>query len=44
MDIEILANRLLISIHAPREGSDDGLLHGADGDEISIHAPREGSD
>ena len=35
---------LVISIHAPREGSDDGgtyyALHGA----ISIHAPREGSD
>ena len=38
-----MANR--ISIHAPREGSDDGIpalavrLAG-----ISIHAPREGSD
>ena len=33
-----------ISIHAPREGSDDwfsGLFGGA---KISIHAPREGSD
>ena len=33
-----------ISIHAPREGSDDsaGNLKAASG--ISIHAPREGSD
>ena len=36
---------LLISIHAPREGSDDRRhrLQG-DGSFISIHAPREGSD
>ena len=35
---------LTISIHAPREGSDDAayILH--DRDDISIHAPREGSD
>ena len=34
-----------ISIHAPREGSDDGAgLEGGRGRHISIHAPREGSD
>ena len=34
----------MISIHAPREGSDGGWdpFHG--GQSISIHAPREGSD
>ena len=37
--------RLLISIHAPREGSDDRRQHGQKvGCFISIHAPREGSD
>ena len=35
----------LISIHAPREGSDnDGLYQYPTPDLISIHAPREGSD
>ena len=33
-----------ISIHAPREGSDQGALVGPGEVEISIHAPREGSD
>ena len=34
-----------ISIHAPREGSDDRVLAVAQqGRNISIHAPREGSD
>ena len=34
-----------ISIHAPREGSDDHVLvTDAGGEGISIHAPREGSD
>ena len=36
---------LIISIHAPREGSDGWLLSGLHcGRDISIHAPREGSD
>ena len=35
----------LISIHAPREGSDAHYLAlASDSDPISIHAPREGSD
>ena len=35
----------VISIHAPREGSDDIGPQGPKGDQgISIHAPREGSD
>ena len=35
----------MISIHAPREGSDAGSeLLSALGGMISIHAPREGSD
>ena len=33
-----------ISIHAPREGSDDEKLVALDELIISIHAPREGSD
>ena len=34
-----------ISIHAPREGSDQQAgVEGVDGVVISIHAPREGSD
>ena len=34
-----------ISIHAPREGSDDSRVRSAYGNSyISIHAPREGSD
>ena len=34
-----------ISIHAPREGSDEGARPQAAGcTSISIHAPREGSD
>ena len=36
---------VLISIHAPREGSDGGGRHRHHlPDQISIHAPREGSD
>ena len=36
---------VLISIHAPHEGSDQGVLGLAqDHSEISIHAPHEGSD
>ena len=34
----------MISIHAPREGSDPRGVTGAMGIGISIHAPREGSD
>ena len=37
-------DKWLISIHAPREGSDDRRRPDAGGDPISIHAPREGSD
>ena len=33
-----------ISIHAPREGSDQGALFAACQAVISIYAPREGSD
>ena len=40
---EALANGL-ISIHAPREGSDGPILPLTDDTPISIHAPREGSD
>ena len=35
---------LVISIHAPREGSDFGFPVGRKHQMISIHAPREGSD
>ena len=34
----------MISIHAPREGSDDDARQIVDLLKISIHAPREGSD
>ena len=34
----------LISIHAPRKGSDAGRRQPPDRDPISIHAPRKGSD
>ena len=33
-----------ISIHAPREGSDQGAVAHLAGGSISIHAPREGGD
>ena len=33
-----------ISIHAPREGSDENRFYLFGGKDISIHAPREGSD
>ena len=33
-----------ISIHAPREGSDEAPKSAISADLISIHAPREGSD
>ena len=33
-----------ISIHAPREGGDDGEQYWKDKNDISIHAPREGGD
>ena len=33
-----------ISIHTPREGSDDGTPGGSGKKYISIHTPREGSD
>ena len=40
-----LLNSSSISIHAPREGSDYGLLAPTISQNgISIHAPREGSD
>ena len=35
---------LMISIHAPREGSDVLAYYGSSDFDISIHAPREGSD
>ena len=35
---------MLISIHAPREGSDPGGVPAVLRQAISIHAPREGSD
>ena len=39
------ARRRIISIHAPREGSDAGHAgRAAAAGRISIHAPREGSD
>ena len=34
----------VISIHAPREGSDKAALYDGGEPWISIHAPREGSD
>ena len=34
----------VVSIHAPREGSDVGLRAIGVGQQVSIHAPREGSD
>ncbi len=34
----------MISIHAPREGSDVRPAESSDHSAISIHAPREGSD
>ena len=36
--------QLVISIHAPREGSDLDNIKQEQGSIISIHAPREGSD
>ena len=39
-----LARQIAISIHAPREGSDDIRHKGERYEKISIHAPREGSD
>ena len=40
-----LDDPVVISIHAPREGSDPGAFHvGGVAVPISIHAPREGSD
>ena len=38
------AFQLLISIHAPREGSDVAISTSPYNTDISIHAPREGSD
>ena len=41
----VTSNTVTISIHAPREGSDNVLLRPyGHGHGISIHAPREGSD
>ena len=37
-------NRHMISIHAPRRGSDTSRIRAAPGAFISIHAPRRGSD
>ena len=34
----------VISIHAPREGGDEGIHRHRPGHQISIHAPREGGD
>ena len=39
-----LSYRTIISIHAPREGSDVDEVKGDADRAISIHAPREGSD
>ena len=36
--------RIVISIHAPREGGDFFDFHAAKSQDISIHAPREGGD
>ena len=45
LDLDIAVPLLEISIHAPREGSDDGSTpRRFIADTISIHAPREGSD
>src|SRR6185436_17414184 len=33
-----------VSIHAPREGSDEPVIRFACAQAVSIHAPREGSD
>ena len=46
LDVQQVADdRFLISIHAPREGSDaTAHLYYTGGKTISIHAPREGSD
>ena len=38
------SRHFLISIHAPREGGDDGETYWKDKNTISIHAPREGGD
>ena len=36
---------IIISIHAPRKGSDiSGIYSACSGTKISIHAPRKGSD
>ena len=40
----LVARKLAISIHAPREGSDDVGQMSSVAYYISIHAPREGSD
>ena len=36
--------KLLVSIHAPREGCDTDLVDLLHDSEVSIHAPREGCD
>ena len=36
--------RILISIHAPREGGDPDFTNSSHSGQISIHAPREGGD
>ena len=40
----VVGAQVLISIHAPREGSDGVLMYPPSRQKISIHAPREGSD
>ena len=43
-DLALALADLGISIHAPRAGSDDGLIDKRGKWRISIHAPRAGSD
>ena len=44
MDYDGVLYRIMISIHAPREGGDLPLCPDDLGGVISIHAPREGGD
>ena len=44
MNDKKFAHRLLVSIHAPREGCDTGDAFQTRYDNVSIHAPREGCD
>ena len=44
MSVATVPRSVSISIHAPREGSDQVIQYAIRRQEISIHAPREGSD